>query len=146
MKQYLIILGFSLLSKAQTKINFSYDAAGNQISRVLCINCASKVTKDDIKENAVIAEESLEKISEDVISYYPNPVKEELYLQWDLKEDNYVTSVKVYSVTGQALKNYQGNKTIKNLIIPFQNLPSGLYIVEISYSVGEEKNIKIVKQ
>lgn len=148
MKQYLIILvlGVSLFSKAQTKINFSYDDAGNQTSRVLCINCIAKATTDDTKEKAVSTEENLEKVTEDLISYYPNPVKEELYLQWDLKEDNYVTSVKVYSIAGQVVRTYQENKASKNLTIPFQNLPSGLYIVEISYRIGEEKSIKIIKQ
>lgn len=148
MKQYLIILvlGVSLFSKAQTKINFSYDDAGNQTSRVLCINCIAKATTDDTKEKAVSTEENLEKVTEDLISYYPNPVKEELYLQWDLKEDNYVTSVKVYSIAGQVVRNYKTNGATKNLIIPFQSFPSGVYIVLLSYKAGEDKSLKIVKQ
>ncbi|MDX6188499.1 T9SS type A sorting domain-containing protein [Flavobacterium sp. Fl-318] len=145
MKYYitLLVLGFSLLSKAQTKIKFSYDDAGNQISRILCINCTSK----SVKEVKAIVEDDLEKFSkEDVISYYPNPVKEELYLQWELAQDNYVKFVQVYSMTGQVLRNYQTNETTKNLIISFQSFPSGVYIVLLSYKAGEDKSIKIVKQ
>jgi hypothetical protein len=148
MKYYitLLVLGFSLLSKAQTKIKFSYDDAGNQISRILCINCTSKSVKE-VKEIKAIVEDDLEKFSkEDVISYYPNPVKEELYLQWELAQDNYVKFVQVYSMTGQVLRNYQTNETTKNLIISFQNFPSGVYIVLLSYKAGEDKSIKIVKQ
>lgn len=146
MKKILYVLVFfTVVAKAQTKINFSYDTAGNQISRTLCI-CDSKPGKE-VKEIAAIVEEDLEKFSEeDVISYYPNPVKEELYLQWELTQDNYVTSVKLYSLTGQVLKNFQGNKTLKNVTIPFQNYPSGVYIVMLSYQVGDEKSIKIIKQ
>ena len=54
MKKYtlLLFLGFSLFTKAQDKIIFEYDAAGNQIKRELCLSCnkAGYKTKDT-KEN-----------------------------------------------------------------------------------------------
>jgi hypothetical protein len=83
---------------------------------------------------------------EDVISYYPNPVKEELYLQWQLTQDNYVTSISIYSITGQVLRTFQVNRNTNNLNIPFQQYPSGIYIVMLSFKDGGEKSIKIIKQ
>nr|WP_315220593.1 T9SS type A sorting domain-containing protein [uncultured Flavobacterium sp.] len=145
MRYYVVILMclFSFVTDAQTKIKFAYDNAGNQVSRILCINCEAKPTK----EINAIASEDLQKFSEeDVISYYPNPVKEELYLQWKLTQDNYVTSVQVFSISGQTLATYKGNNTIKNVTIPFQSFPSGVYIVLVSYKAGEAKSIKIIKQ
>lgn len=149
MKKYLLLafLSFSLFSKAQTtKIKFSYDTAGNQVSRILCVNCPPETGKQ-VKEIEAIVDEDLEKFSEeDVVSYYPNPVKEELYLKWELTEDNYVTSIQVFSMTGQVLSTYQGTKNSNTQNILFQSYPSGVYVVLINYKSGDPKTIKIIKQ
>ncbi|OMQ12515.1 T9SS type A sorting domain-containing protein [[Flexibacter] sp. ATCC 35103] len=148
MIKFLLIISFlfSFTARAQTKITFSYDAAGNQTSRILCINCLSKTAKE-VKEIEVITNDDLDQFFEkDVISYYPNPVKEELYLQWQLTKENYVTSINVYSVTGQLLRSYSGNERLNNLNIPFQTYSAGFYLVLLSYKDGGEKSIKIIKQ
>lgn len=148
MKYYitLFVLGFTMLSQAQTKIKFSYDAAGNQINRILCGNCPPEAGKQ-IKEIEALVDEDLEKFSEeDVISYYPNPVKEELYLKWELTDDNYVTSIQVISMTGQILNTYQGTKINNTQNILFQSYPSGVYVVLLNYKSGDPKTIKIIKQ
>lgn len=142
----IVFLLFFSVMNAQPKLTFSYDVAGNQINRILCINCVSKSVKE-VKEIEAITQDDLVQFSEkDVISYYPNPVKEELYLQWQLTKENYVTSINLYSVTGQVLRTYQQNLQENNLTIPFQNYPSGIYIVLMSYKDGGEKSIKIIKQ
>lgn len=141
---FFTILYFS--SHAQSKLNFTYDGAGNQITRTLCINCLAKPAKE-IPTAEAITENDLEKFfPEDVISYYPNPVREELYLQWELAHDNYVTAVHLYSITGQALRTYQLNNTTSSLNIPFQQYPTGVYLVLLSYQNGGEKSIKIIKK
>ncbi|MET3028388.1 T9SS type A sorting domain-containing protein [Flavobacterium sp. UW10123] len=142
----LIFLHCCFFSIAQTKLNFSYDQAGNQITRTLCINCLAKSAKDIVEPEA-LTENDLEKFSpEDVISYYPNPVREELYLQWELAHDNYVSFVHVYSMTGQVLRTFQINASANNLSIPFQQYPTGVYLVLLSYKDGGEKSIKIIKK
>lgn len=150
MKYYstLVVLAFSLLSNAQnqTKIKFSYDNAGNQTSRTLCVNCPPETGKQ-IKEIEAIVDEDLEKIEgEDMISYYPNPVKEELYLKWELTDDNYVTSIQLFSLTGQVLKTFQGTKNTNTQNILFQAYPSGVYVVLVNYKSGAPKSFKIIKQ
>ncbi|MEN2486652.1 T9SS type A sorting domain-containing protein [Flavobacterium sp. B11] len=142
----LIFLNCSFFSIAQTKLNFSYDQAGNQITRTLCINCSAKSVKDIVEPEA-LTENDLQKFSpEDFISYYPNPVREELYLQWELAHDNYVASVHVYSMAGQVLRVFQPNSNTNNLSIPFQQYPTGVYLVLLSYRDGGEKSIKIIKK
>lgn len=146
-KLLIILLLFCFAVTAQTKITFSYDSAGNQINRELCLTCSGKKVDDVPKEIEDITEEDLLKFSkEDVISYYPNPVKEELYLQWQLTNGNYVTEIHVYALTGQMLKTYHGSERINSLNIPFQSYPSGVYVVLLSYKMGGEKSIKIIKQ
>lgn len=143
---FFFIMLFCCTAQAQTKITFGYDAAGNQTSRILCINCLSKQAKEVKEIEAITSTDSDQFFEEDQISYYPNPVKEELYLQWNLKESNYVTSVYVYSVTGQILRTYTINEQLSNLNIPFQSYSAGVYIVLLSYKNGGEKSIKIIKQ
>jgi hypothetical protein len=150
MKYYitLLVLGFSLLSNAQnqTKIKFSYDNAGNQVSRTLCVNCPPETGKQ-AKEIEAIVEDDLENIpGEDMISYYPNPVKEELYVKWELTDENYVTSIQLFSLTGQVLKTFEGTKRVNTQNILFQSYPSGVYVVLLNYKSGTPKSFKIIKQ
>lgn len=133
---------------AQTKITFDYDGAGNQKTRQLCLNCTNPIYKTaTTKETVALKEEDLQKFfPEDAISYYPNPVKEELYLKWELANNNTVKSIQVYSLNGQLLQTYSGIEKTNSQNIPFQTYPSGVYTVALFYSNGEQKTIKIIKQ
>lgn len=151
MKNYLLVVMilFSLFIQAQPKrITFKYDDAGNQTVRELCLTCTSKKSNvSPPKEISAITEEDLEKFTpNDVISYYPNPVREELYLKWELSNDVYVKSLQVYNFTGQVLKNYSQSERENTQTIPFQSYPSGVYLVVLEYSNGDQKTIKIIKQ
>ena len=144
----LFLFGTFFLSQAQNKLQFTYDPlTGNQILRKLCVNCAAAKPGREIKEIEAITNEDLEKFSpEDVISYYPNPVKEELYLKWELIDENFVKSIQVIGINGQVLKSYQNSKEINSQNIAFQDLPTGVYIVSLAYNNGDQKTIKIIKQ
>jgi hypothetical protein len=146
-KLYILALIFllpSVHSNAQDKILFSYDTAGNQVKRELCINCLTgrfiKDVKKISKEDLILSDIS------DQISYYPNPVKQELYLTWELVNNNTVSSIQVHSLSGQLLQSFQNTDKIKLQTIPFQNYPSGVYAVVLVYSNSEKKTIKIIKQ
>lgn len=142
-----LMLFYCFLGQAQVteRITFSYDNAGNQIQRLLCVNCAT--TFKMAKEITALEEEDLQKFSsEDVISYYPNPVKEELYLQWELIDGNYVSSIKVFSLNRQVLQSISNLNKKNNQNISFQSYPTGMYIVQLRYNNGDEKSIKIVKK
>ena len=140
------ILLFSLLIsvtalRAQTdKILFEYDAAGNQISRELCINCSTSRTAapGEIPEPEPF-------FPQHVISYYPNPVKETLYLNWQLPAGNTVKHIELYSQTGQLLwqrKDMAGNATE----IDFRSYAQGLYLLYLNCADGDVKSIKILKK
>jgi hypothetical protein len=150
MKYYLLLIlfGFSINIVAQQKITFNYDAAGNQTLRELCLSgCTAKMSKEIPKEIDAITDEDLQKFSpEDVISYYPNPVREELYLKWELKDGNSVSSIVVYGLNGQTLNTYHKTEKINTQNISFQSYPTGVYIVALIYTSGDQKTIKIIKQ
>ena len=151
MKNYILLLflGFTLFSQAQApnKITFDYDNAGNQTIRKLCLSCtdANYKTKE-VKEIVTLKEEDLEKFfPEDIISYYPNPVKEELYLKWELVDDKRVTAIYLDDLNGRILHTYNNLDKVNNLNIPFFNYPRGTYLVVMVYNNGEHKTIKIEK-
>lgn len=149
MKKYLLLLflGFALSAKAQDKIIFDYDAAGNQINRELCIKCTKAGYKTTSpKEVVTLKEEDLQKFfPEDVISYYPNPVKEELFLKWELTQGKTVNTIYVYDINGRAIRTFNGIEKTDALNIPFFDYPAGTYLIVLGYNDGEQKTIKIVK-
>lgn len=149
MKHYLLLLIVTCslaINAQQKKITFEYDAAGNQTKRELIFDTA-KNSGTAQKEIAAVEEEDLQKFfPEDVLSYYPNPVREELYLKWQLNNDNYVKSFHIYNFNGQILKSYLQSNSDNSLTIPFQPYPSGTYLIVLEYSNGDEKTIKIIKK
>ena len=129
-------------------VRFTYDNAGNQIQRILCINClTAKKSRDSIKEVAVLQQADLQKFTpSDNLSYYPNPVKEELYLQWDLIEGTQILSITIYDINGRLLKSADDMSTSNSKNISFGNYPRGVYAVLLRYNNGEQKSIKIIKE
>jgi hypothetical protein len=142
----LLLLFVSQSFTAQTKILFEYDAAGNQIKRTLCINCNPAIGKI-AKEIVDLKTEDLQKFSpNDVISYYPNPVKEQLYLKWELVDNKRVISIDLYSLNGQIVKTLKNLNQKESEVLYFDNYPSGNYIVSILFDNGEKKSLNIIKQ
>jgi hypothetical protein len=143
---FMLIMQFCT-SYAQDKLKFFYDPiTGNQISRELCLNCPSSKASAS-KEAEEISKSDLVKFqSTDSFSYYPNPVKEELFLEWQIQDNIYVSGLKVYDINGQYLQSYNKTKedTSQNMI--FKSYSAGVYIVRLDYNNGEQKTIKIIKR
>lgn len=142
------LLSSMLYAQNPDRILFYYDIAGNQIQRTFCINCPnSRVANETPKEIVELEDEDLLKFSpEDIISYYPNPVKEELYLKWELFNENKVSSIEVFSINGQRINLYSNLEKENTKNIPFQEYPQGTYLVLLNYTNGEQKSITILKQ
>ena len=142
---FITLLFCTTITNAQ-KIRFDYDSAGNQVLRTWCLYCPSRTANQPVKEIAKLDESDFQKFfPEDVISYYPNPVKEELYLKWDLINDNKVSSIDVFTLNGQVLKSIKENLSQNSLLISFREYPIGVYFLNLNYTNGEQKSIKIVK-
>ena len=106
----------------------------------------SRNSNEPVKEYNDLTKEDLQKFfPEDVISYYPNPVKDELYLEWELINDNKVLSIHVFSINGQLVKNID-NLSENKTIISFQEFTSGTYLVNLNYETGNQKSITIIKK
>ena len=144
----LFCLGINGMAQNPDRVIFEYDSAGNQIIRRFCINCFdSRISNDSIKDFSELKEEDLLKFSPtDNISYYPNPVSEELYLKWELINEVKVSRIDVYNINGQLIKSFSNLINENNKTIPFQELPVGTYSVLMTYSNSEQKPITIIKK
>jgi Secretion system C-terminal sorting domain len=129
------------------RIKFTFDAAGNQTKRAICSGCAAKNAKDsDFKNEATVKNDDLLPSDIEKISYYPNPVREELYVKWENLTDNFVTQIDIYTITGQLMKTYENQKGFDTTTISFQTYPEGFYNLVLNYTNGETKTLKIIKQ
>jgi Secretion system C-terminal sorting domain len=143
MKKLLLIVLLLIITtavKAQG-IKFEYDLAGNQIHRTYCSNCRYANQSQPIKNF-----EDLEAFAGDVLSYYPNPVKDELFLKWEMIDENKVVSIELFSTSGQMMKQITIKNRQQSETISFQALAAGIYFVSLNYSDGNQKQIKIVKK
>ena len=142
MKKLLLLMLFvTTVSNAQKRIKFDYDTTGNQVERVICSNCGARISNENPKEEDFIKNE----ISSS-IDYYPNPVKEELYLKWTNKLDANIEAIELSSISGQLLKKSTEMQDKKNTSITFSEYPQGMYVLVFIYTNGERESIKIVKQ
>lgn len=148
MKYILLFLLFlsGVTAEAQS-VSFSYDAAGNQIMRTWCALCPGKMSGGDApKDLNDITEEDMEKFHpEDIVSYYPNPVQEQLYLKWSLVDDKRMVEINLYNSNGQLIKSVKNLQNTDHYLFPFQTLPEGIYTLNLTYTNGKQEPIKIIK-
>ena len=146
-KKYLIIAILAFASAKAQKITFAYDAAGNQTKREICLTCKTatpaKALKDLVADDFIPLDKSL---TQDQVSYYPNPVQEELHIKWELINDRKVTAIMVFMTNGQMVQTYTNTSTVQLQTIAFGNLPTGVYLIMMQYSDGKEKTFKIIKK
>ncbi|WP_306354221.1 T9SS type A sorting domain-containing protein [Flavobacterium sp. '19STA2R22 D10 B1'] len=145
---FLFMFAYGMTYSQTTALQFNYDSAGNQITRKICINC---MLLGDTFEKY----ETLETISEDDyfkedislgISYYPNPVVEELYIKWENTRENQVISITLFSMNGQQIKMTNNLQNVELSSINFRDYSIGHYNLVMLYSNGEKKTLKIIKQ
>lgn len=151
MKRPLLTLFFVLqfiLSTAQDKLAFKYDTAGNQISRQrICLNCtpsvkASIASLDSIPVVAI--EES--KLLNSKLTTYPNPVIDELALEWVDNPEKLPSKVQLNSFDGRVLYQLVLKEKQREQTIDFSNYSSGVYVLTVYYTNGKKETIKIIKK
>lgn len=150
MKNHLSLLFLFIISscigQTMDHVQFDYDNAGNQIKRYLVDINPGRQSNQNIKDIKSLTESDLIKSDiYDDLKYYPNPVKEELYLKWELINDNKVQSISLYSLNGQLIKTINNLEKDNACTFPFRELPQAIYNLVLNYSNGEQKSLKIIK-
>lgn len=153
MKQLITLLGvlcaFASEIHAQ-KLTFGYDQAGNQQRRTwICVNCrqasAAQPQVTEIVLETAMNSDSTKNFKRKIIAS-PNPTVETLNLYWETEKDVWVQNVKVYTVQGTRVHELNPLPDEKSVSMPFQHLPVGTYILDITFSDRRKETIKIIKQ
>ncbi len=148
-KLFLLVVLFALQTAySQTTIQFQYDAAGNQIFRGIVLSAS----KSSAPEEAVTAEEptaitpqTTEELPQFV--FYPNPVKEELQLQWTTPQaKDQPKTFRLYNTNGQQLVQESITPESQKHTLNFISYPSGVYNLQVEYIGGETKVVKVLKE
>lgn len=137
---FIVGLTFGQTTKQTTepkRIKFSYDDSGNQTQRMICVNCSRRPSETLTNEDFIV---------DDKISFYPNPVKEELFIKWKNKEVVIVNFIEVYNLNGQLLYNIDDLKNTETTTVNFLNYPEGIYLVNMNFENGTKQTLKIVKK
>lgn len=139
-----------------SQLNFFYDLAGNQKTRLYCSNgiCQRNSTRnsnnEQEKESISAIETSLDdKTSVDVskdIMVSPNPAKDRLNITLRSDSDiQFVDTMSIHSLSGALLKTHPIGKTTSKVQMDISDLSSGTYLLHMHTSDGSSETKKIIK-
>jgi hypothetical protein len=148
---------FAVLSKAAAPgggtgayntIEFEYDNAGNQTRRKF-IYLSARPSSNSITQKEKMVAKQEDYIESDIypeISYYPNPVRSELFIKWTDTAEKDIQTIELYDLSGKLFMTYKNQSSLDANTINFENYPTGIYNIMLLYNSGEIKNLKVVKQ
>ncbi|WP_326370114.1 T9SS type A sorting domain-containing protein [Flavobacterium sp. SUN046] len=147
MRLLLVVVVFTnyLYSQNYPKLSFTYDLSGNQTSRIYCANCSTVSGKHTVNYANLTANDLEQFSTNDELSYYPNPVKEELFLKWKIKEGNTVNEIQLLTLNGTFIKEINNLSALDQCVISFSDVPQGMYLLNLLYADSRIESIKIVK-
>lgn len=155
---FVVILLVYNVTIAQTRLQITYDDSGNQVLRELRQMPPAKQLRDhdalqDYPEDTppqalatipdILDPEDPE--APYIITYYPNPVKDELFVQWPEDPYRVVSRLDLYSPSGQHLRSFANPSGQYHQTVSFFYVPPGVYPLVLSYTNGQIKTIKIIK-
>ncbi|HET8855418.1 MAG TPA: T9SS type A sorting domain-containing protein [Salinimicrobium sp.] len=148
----IISLFFCSFSFSQGDLNFSYDSAGNQISRYrVCVGCSSTLLAEKSQDTLLldaVKKDSLSSLTGERVGFvaYPNPVTNILQTYWHNTDNKYITQMSVYSTKHELLFFKRIPKEEEALDIDFSRYPSGIYILEFLFNTREKEFFRVIKK
>ena len=133
-----IFMLLALSAKAQQKLSYAYDAAGNRTARTIVMAARSADagnTQDELFFEEQIADRQLK--------IYPNPVKEQLTIQLPDYESSVTGEFVLFSIGGSVLHKGVINSAITR--VDMSRFTTGTYVLHIIVA-GERTVWKIIKQ
>ena len=121
----LLLFLCNLTTNAQATYSFTYDTAGNRLSRVIPLKSARIENKDTLANKQLTFEDL---IGNQPVKIYPNPTKGRLKVEIPfIDEAN--ASLKVFSPDGAMVKNLIVTSTFTE--VDLIDKPAGIYILMI---------------
>ena len=132
--------------KAQNKISFAYDAAGNRVSRTIELPASPAMLGATGSKAAAREDENFftESLAEKEIKIYPNPTRGQLRVEilgYENLDKN--SFIQVFTSSGALL--YKSTALSQTNDINLTSKPAGLYLMVITID-GERSTWKIIKQ
>ena len=124
---------------AQNKIKYTYDSAGNRLSRQKEIVVQTRGALSDEEEPSVYEEE----LSETKVTIYPNPTKGVLKVDISGVEKFENAQISLYDLTGKLLQQWAGIS--QSNIIDLSERTPRMYIMQVAYN-GKISSWKIIKE
>lgn len=132
-----LLLSASLSSHAQSKMTFSYDAAGNRVSRIMVL------AKSGAKSQQVASTQSFfDEVGGKQVKIYPNSSTGHVLVEM-LGIGDVSVSLSVYNTSGMQV--FSQSLEEERLDIDLSSQTSGIYILNILVD-GEKQSWKIVKK
>ena len=134
-----ILLSLTLLCHAQDRAGYSYDAAGNRISRTIIL------TRNMAKKQArtVKDKEYTDILSLRNITISPNPTKGMVKITITGLKDSDSCKMSIYTLKGQTIKTLP--VTGETTTVDLGGQPDGIYLLDITVN-GEKTSWKIIKK
>lgn len=133
-----IFIMLALNAKAQQKLSYTYDDAGNRIKRAIVMEARS-VDVDDTEEELFFED----RIANRQLKIYPNPVKEQLTIQLPGYESSVSGEFILFNISGSVLHKGVINSEITR--VDMNRFTIGTYVLHIIIA-GERTVWKIIKQ
>lgn len=137
----LSFLFFSLISTAQSKIGYAYDAAGNRIKREIVMPASRAMAK----QQGLGSERQMfsDMLRDHTVKIYPNPTEGALRVSISGLKDADKCSLGVY--TSQGAQVLTENVKTDNVDINIGNHPAGIYMLRITIN-NNSTTWKIIKK
>ena len=141
---FLLFAGLSMWAAAdayaQNKIKYTYDSAGNRLTRQKEIVIQTRGALSDDEGEPSTYEE---KLSETKVTIYPNPTRGILKIDISGVEKFENARISLYDLTGKLLQQWAGISQ-SNTIDLSERTP-GMYIMQVAYN-GKISSWKIIKE
>lgn len=134
-----IFMLLALTAKAQQKLSYAYDAAGNRTERTIVMTVRSADVEDKAQDGLFFEEQ----IANLQLRIYPNPVKEQLTIQISDYESSARMEFVLYSIGGSIL--HRGTIDSETTLVNMSRFTTGTYVLHII--IGGKRTVwKVVKQ
>lgn len=135
----IIFMLLALTAKAQQKLSYAYDAAGNRTERTIVMTVRSADVEDKAQDGLFFEEQ----IANLQLRIYPNPVKEQLTIQISDYESSARMEFVLYSIGGSIL--HRGTIDSETTLVNMSRFTTGTYVLHII--IGGKRTVwKVIKQ
>ena len=134
----LLLAAFSFQSMAQNTVSYTYDQAGNRISRTITLG-SSSIKRYQPTDSVVIKES----IGERTIKVFPNPTRGALGIDIQGGDPKQELRLVIYSGAGATLYNQPATEGLNP--IDMTQYPQGWYVLRVVAGT-EKREYKIVKE